>query len=105
MATYTVYTLIYLLILGVTWIGPRLFGLLGMFASHILTVFIWSTCSVALAEFGLGVEYEGIFTFIELLIQSFLINLLLCPVAIHAMFRWRRLSPISPLFDHEKQVH
>jgi hypothetical protein len=76
----------------VSWFGPRYFGLTGLFATHVSIVFgyfILAGLSIAQGTF----EFDGILTMYGLILQVFLINCLLLPIAITAL--WRRYRVLN----------
>ena len=84
--------------IAVSWLLPRTLGLLGLFAAHFCGVIgVVSMGYVSLSS-DIGPAYEPIEVF-GYAIQGVIFNIMMLPVSIWAMFRWRRLSPMSTLYN------
>ena len=71
----------------ITWIAPRRYGVAGMLGAHVLVVigyFVLASAAIAAGRY----EYDGLLSIFGLLIQAFLLNALLLPLAGTAL--WRR---------------
>ncbi len=93
-----IHVAIFLAMIAVTWIGPRSLGLPGLVAAHLLCVVGWFAMTAVSIYTGIWSEYEGGIVIFGLLPQAFVFNCLMLPVGIWAMFRWSRLSPLSPKY-------
>jgi len=72
-----------------SWFAPRHLGLAGMdlvqFAL-LITYFVLACIAMTLGRY----EYDGLLSVIGLVLQAFLLNSLLLPIALVALLRWRR---------------
>jgi len=80
------------LCIGMTWVGPRYSGMWGIFAVHLFVLATYLFIAWLAIDAG-RYEYHGILSMIGLLVQAFLLNCLLLPVALVAI--WRRRRSIS----------
>ena len=81
-----------------SWILPRTYGLLGLLAAHVCGIIgLIAMGGVSLMS-GVGPAYEPIELF-GYIIQGVIYNFVMLPLSIWALLRWRRLSPMSRLYD------
>lgn len=76
----------------ISWVGPRYGGLFGLLAAHISILvgyFLLAGLSIASGAY----EYDGILSHFALLIGAFVLNCLLLPVAISAL--WQRNKSLT----------
>lgn len=76
---------------AITWIGPRRYGLGGLVAVHIIVLvsyFVYAGVSLSAGVY----EYDGAPSLIGLVIQVFLLNCLLLPIGIVALWMRQRAS-------------
>ena len=79
------------LFVGLTWIGPRYFGLFGMVGVHLFVLMGYLALALFAMEAG-RYEYDGELSMLGLFIQAFLLNCLLLPISLVALWRYRRSS-------------
>lgn len=78
----------------VSWLGPRYCGLIGLFAAHIsvlLGYFLLAGLSIADGTY----EYDGILSTFGLLLQAFILNCLLLPLGVFALWQRNRQLTIG----------
>jgi len=82
---------------AITWFAARYIGTLGMILSHFVNLVGYFALTVLAMDAG-RYQYEGIDSMIGLLLQVFVMNCLLLPVAGVALWRRRRAAnPASGL--------
>lgn len=85
-----------LLFIPMTWLGSRHLGVVGTFCVHLLVV-LGYFCIAMMAMMVGRYEYDGILSIIGLSIQAFLLNCLLSPVALVALWRrWKAVRTLLP---------
>lgn len=76
---------------AMTWIGTRRYGWIGLLFVHFMVVFTYF--GFAGVSFSLGIyEYDGELSSIGLIVQAFLINCVLLPLAFVALWRRKRFG-------------
>ena len=78
-------------VVSTTWLGPRHYGVIGMLAVHVL-VFAGHFAFAMIAIAAGRCEYDGILSHMGVAIQAILLNCLLLPLAIAALWRRRRFA-------------
>ena len=90
---------ILIVLVALSWCLPRAWGGLGLVGAHLTAVGGWILMGgVALAT-GIWPQYDDGLVIIGLVIQAFIFNCFMLPVGIWAMLRWRRLSPMSRMYN------
>ncbi len=89
------------ILVAVSYLLPRTFGLPGLIAAHLNTVF---SMFVILAGYHIWLDLpEEMPVAIEIAVVAgplgMCFNFAMLPLSIWAMFRWRRLSPLSPRYE------
>jgi len=86
--TINVAILIALVVL--TWVLPRRFGWPGLIGVHLLVVLAWMAMACIALTFGIWDYYRGLLNAIGIVVQAFLFNCILLPLALTAIRRRRR---------------
>ena len=76
----------------ITWIGPRRYGLGGLIVVHLIGLATYFTFA-GLSLYAGVYEYDGLLSLIGLATQVFILNGLLLPIGIIALWRRRRSMP------------
>jgi hypothetical protein len=81
-------TLVALVVL--TWVLPRRFGCPGLIGVHLLVVLAWIGMACVALAFGIWDYYRGLLNAIGIIVQAFLFNCIMLPLALTAIWRRRR---------------
>ncbi len=76
----------------VSWLAPRYGGLIGLLVAHI-TVLLGYFLLAGLSITDGTYEYDGILSTYGLLLQAFILNCLLLPLGVFAL--WQRNRPLA----------
>jgi O-antigen ligase len=83
------YFCLFCLFTAITWIASRRYGQRGTVGVHVLILFLYMLI-VPLALAAGHYEYDGVPSVVGIVLQVFLVNCLLLPIAIVAIWKRRR---------------
>ena len=97
-AACIVQTAIFVAMIIGSWLFPRAFGLLGLFAAHFCNLLGVVSLGYVASVAGFGPVYEPIEVFGSV-VQGVVFNVLTLPLSVWAMVRWRKRSPMSMYYE------